>query len=52
MAKKKTIKINHIAKMEGHTGFVAHILDGDVKKAKMETLEGSRLIEGILIGRD
>lgn len=48
----KTIKINHIAKMEGHTGFVAHIVNGDVKKAKLETLEGSRLIEGILLGRD
>lgn len=48
----KTIKINHIAKMEGHTGFVASILDGDVKKAKVETTEGARLIEGILLGRD
>jgi coenzyme F420-reducing hydrogenase alpha subunit len=48
----KTIKINHIAKMEGHTGFVASILDGDVKQAKMDTLEGARLIEGILLGRD
>jgi coenzyme F420-reducing hydrogenase alpha subunit len=48
----KTIKINHIAKMEGHTGFVASILEGDVKKAKLETLEGARLIEGILLGRD
>jgi len=49
---KKTIKINHIAKMEGHTGFVAHILDGDVKKAKMETHEGARLLEGVMLGRD
>jgi len=48
----KTIRINHIAKMEGHTGFVASILEGDVKKAKFETLEGARLIEGILLGRD
>ncbi|MCX6744161.1 MAG: Ni/Fe hydrogenase subunit alpha [Candidatus Parcubacteria bacterium] len=48
----KTIKINHIAKMEGHTGFVASILDGDVKQAKFDTLEGARLIEGILLGRD
>ena len=48
----KTIRINHIAKMEGHTGFVASILEGDVKKAKLETLEGARLIEGILLGRD
>lgn len=48
----KTIKINHIAKMEGHTGFVAQIMNGDVKKAKLETLEGARLIEGVLLGRD
>jgi sulfhydrogenase subunit alpha len=52
MAKKQTIKINHIAKMEGHTGFVAHILDGNVIKAKMATIEGARLIEGVLINRD
>jgi len=38
--------------MEGHTGFVASILEGDVIKAKLETLEGARLIEGILLGRD
>jgi len=48
----KIIRINHIAKMEGHTGFVASILDGNVIKAKMDTLEGARLIEGILLGRD
>ncbi len=52
MSKLKTIKINHIGKMEGHTGFVASILEGDVKKAKLDTLEGARLIEGILLGRD
>lgn len=49
---KKTIKINHIAKMEGHAGFVAHILDGNVKKAKMETHEGARMLEGVMLGRD
>lgn len=49
---QKTIKINHIAKMEGHTGFVASILDGNVMQAKLDTLEGARLIEGILLGRD
>ncbi len=45
------IKINHVAKMEGHTGFMASVLKGDVKSAKMEVQEGIRLIEGILIGR-
>lgn len=45
------IKINHIAKIEGHTGFMASVLQGDVKSAKFEVQEGVRLIEGILIGR-
>ena len=45
------IQVNHIGKMEGHTDFVAEILKGDVKSAKMITTEGARLIEGILVGR-
>ncbi len=45
------IKINHIAKMEGHTGFMASVLGADVKSAKLEVQEGIRLIEGVLIGR-
>lgn len=45
------IQINHIGKMEGHSDFVAEILRGDVKSAKIMTTEGARLIEGILIGR-
>jgi coenzyme F420-reducing hydrogenase alpha subunit len=45
------IKINHIAKIEGHTGFMASVLNGDVKSARFEVQEGIRLIEGILVGR-
>lgn len=45
------IKINHIAKMEGHAGFMASVIHGDVKSAKLEVQEGIRLIEGVLIGR-
>jgi coenzyme F420-reducing hydrogenase alpha subunit len=45
------IKINHIAKMEGHAGFMASVIQGDVKSAKLEVQEGIRLIEGILVGR-
>jgi sulfhydrogenase subunit alpha len=45
------IKINHIAKMEGHAGFMASVLRGDVKSSKLEVQEGIRLIEGVLIGR-
>lgn len=46
------LKINHIAKMEGHAGFMASVLNGDVKSAKLEVQEGVRLIEGLLIGRN
>ncbi len=46
------IQVNHIGKMEGHSDFVAEILRGDVKSAKMMTTEGARLIEGILVGRN
>jgi sulfhydrogenase subunit alpha len=45
------IQINHLAKMEGHAGFVGHILNNEVAKARIETKEGARLIEGMLIGR-
>lgn len=38
--------------MEGHTDFVAEIIKGDVKSAKIMTTEGARLIEGILVGRN
>ena len=37
--------------MEGHAGFAADIIKGDVKSAKLEIQEGIRLIEGVLIGR-
>lgn len=47
----KNIKIDHIAKSEGQMGFMAHILKGDVKSARLEIHEGARLIEGLLIGR-
>ncbi len=37
--------------MEGHAGFAASIVKGDVRSAKLEIKEGVRLIEGVLIGR-
>jgi coenzyme F420-reducing hydrogenase alpha subunit len=45
------IKIDHIAKIEGHAGFVADIVDGNVVKARLNVYEGARLLEGILQGR-
>ena len=45
------IKIDHIAKIEGHAGFVADIASGNVTKARLDIREGARLLEGILQGR-
>ncbi|OGZ34960.1 MAG: hypothetical protein A2174_00010 [Candidatus Portnoybacteria bacterium RBG_13_41_18] len=45
------IKIDHIAKIEGHAGFVADIAGGNVVKARLDVEEGARLLEGILQGR-
>jgi len=45
------IKLDHIAKIEGHMGFVADIINGEVKNARLQVSEGARLIEGILLGR-
>jgi len=45
------IKIDHIAKIEGHMGFVADIVNGRVQDARLQVTEGARLIEGILLGR-
>lgn len=47
----KTIKINHIAKTEGHLNFAGALVDGDFAEARIETEEGARLIEGILLNR-
>jgi coenzyme F420-reducing hydrogenase alpha subunit len=46
------IKIDHIAKIEGHAGFVGHIVKGNVKKAQIEVQEGARLIESLLVSRN
>lgn len=45
------IKIEHIAKIEGHAGFTADIVGGNVKKARVSVMEGARLLEGILRDR-
>jgi coenzyme F420-reducing hydrogenase alpha subunit len=45
------IKIDHIAKIEGHAGFTAEIIDGHVSQARLNVLEGARLLEGILRSR-
>lgn len=45
------IVIDHIARIEGHAGFIGKIVDGKIAEAKIETQEGARLFESLLIGR-
>lgn len=45
------IVIDHIARIEGHAGFVGKIVNGKITEAKIETQEGARLFESLLIGR-
>jgi len=45
------IRIDHIAKIEGHASFTADIVRGDMKGARIKIEEGARLFEGILRGR-
>ncbi len=46
------VKIKHITKIEGHATFWGALKKGDIAEAKYHTLEGARLIEGVLLGRD
>lgn len=45
------IRIDHIAKIEGHASFTADIVKGDIRSAKIKIEEGARLFEGIMRGR-
>ena len=46
------IRIDHIAKIEGHASFTADIVKGDIKGARIRVGEGARLFEGIMRGRN
>lgn len=48
----KHIKLKHIAKIEGHASLITDLERGEINRARFRTLEGSRLIEGILVGRN
>jgi len=45
------LRIDHIAKIEGHASFTADIVNGDVRAAKIKIEEGARLFEGIIQDR-
>lgn len=46
------IRINHLAKTEGHMDFEGALLKGNVAQARLITTEGIRLMEGIVLGRN
>ncbi len=48
----KTIKLEHITKIEGHANLTLSIDKGEVKKCELGSIEGSRYFEGILKGRN
>ncbi len=48
----KTVKIKHITRIEGHATFWGALKSGNMAEARYQTLEGARLMEGVLIGRN
>lgn len=46
------VTIKHVAKIEGHATFWGALKKGNIAEAKFHTLEGARLIEGVLVGRN
>ena len=51
MKMARTIKLDHITKVEGHARLKVKIEKGKVKRAHLEVFEGARYFEGILKGR-
>jgi coenzyme F420-reducing hydrogenase alpha subunit len=48
----RTIKLDHITKIEGHASLILRIEKGKVKKCELMAIEGSRYFEGMLKGRN
>ena len=47
----KTIKLDHITKIEGHASLHIKVDNGKVEKVDMKILEGARYFEGILLDK-
>jgi len=48
---RSTVKIEHIARVEGHGGITVEIDDDRVSEVRFDIFEGARLLEGLLQGR-
>ena len=51
MANKETIRIEPLARVEGHGGIKVEITDNKVSNVEMRILEGPRLFETLVIGK-
>jgi sulfhydrogenase subunit alpha len=47
----KTVRINHISRVEGHGGVTIAINSGKVESVQMNILEGARFLEPLVVGR-
>ena len=48
----KKVIIKHVCRIEGHATFWGELKKGNIAEARYHTLEGARLIEGVLVGRN
>ncbi|RJP77765.1 MAG: Ni/Fe hydrogenase subunit alpha [Candidatus Zixiibacteriota bacterium] len=47
----QTIKIDHLARVEGHGGITVNLEGNAVKEVRFDIYEGARLIEALVVGR-
>ncbi len=48
---KRTIEVNHLARVEGHGGITVEVDGGEVSRVEFDIFEGARLIEALVRGR-
>jgi sulfhydrogenase subunit alpha len=48
---KRTIEVNHLARVEGHGGILVEVDGREVNRVEFQVFEGARLIEALLGGR-
>jgi sulfhydrogenase subunit alpha len=48
---KRSIEVNHLARVEGHGGILVEVDGRNVNRVEFQVFEGARLVEGLLRGR-
>lgn len=47
----RTVRIDHLARVEGHGGVTVELDGNDVRSVRFDIFEGARLLEGLVKGR-